>query len=186
MHPATPRVILLTGDGKGKTTSALGMVLRAAGHGLKATLIHFIKNRRDTGEAIALARLPEVEVLYCGRGFVRAPSPAQLARHRSAARHGLAIARERLQSPEPAGQAIRSGEYDMVVLDEICGAVALGLLDAQDVAEAVRSAPPGKIVILTGRQAAPGLLALADTVSEIACVRHGLDAGWPAQPGVEW
>ncbi len=176
MHPATPRVILLTGDGKGKTTSALGMVLRAAGHGLKATLIHFIKNRRDTGEAIALARLPEVEVLYCGRGFVRAPSPAQLARHRSAARHGLAIARERLQSPEPA----------MVVLDEICGAVALGLLDAQDVAEAVRSAPPGKIVILTGRQAAPGLLALADTVSEIACVRHGLDAGWPAQPGVEW
>ena len=175
MHPATPRVILLTGDGKGKTTSALGMVLRAAGHGLKATLIHFIKNRRDTGEAIALARLPEVEVLYCGRGFVRAPSPAQLARHRSAARHGLAIARERLQSPEPA----------MVVLDEICGAVALGLLDAQDVAEAVRSAPPGKIVILTGRQAAPELLALADTVSEIACVRHGLDAGWPAQPGVE-
>ena len=175
MPPATPRVILLTGDGKGKTTSALGMVLRAAGHGLKVALIHFIKNRRNTGEALALARFPEVEVLFCGRGFVRAPSPAQLARHRNAARHGLAIARERLQSPERA----------MVVLDEICGAVALGLLDVQDVAEAVRSAPPGKIVILTGRQAAPELLALADTVSVIACVRHGMDAGWPAQPGVE-
>ena len=175
MYPATPRVILLTGDGKGKTTSALGMVLRAAGHGLKVALVHFIKNR-ETGETRALARFPEVEVLFCGRGFVRAPSPAQLARHRAAARRGLALARERLQAPEPA----------MVVLDEICGAVALGLLDAQDVAEAVRSAPPGKIVILTGRQAAPGLLALSDTVSEIACVRHGLEAGWSAQPGVEW
>ena len=175
MLPATPRVILLTGDGKGKTTAALGMVLRAAGHGLRVALIHFIKDNRDTGETRALARFPEVEVVFCGRGFVRAPSPAQLARHREAAQRGLNLARERLQAPEPA----------MVVLDEICGAVALGLLDASAVAEAVRNAPPGKIVILTGRQAAPELLALADTVSAIACVRHGMDAGWPAQPGVE-
>jgi len=175
MPPATPRVILLTGDGKGKTTAALGMVLRAAGHGLRVALIHFIKADRDTGETRALARFPEVEVVFCGRGFVRAPSPAQLARHREAAQRGLNLARERLQAPEPA----------MVVLDEICGAVALGLLDASAVAEAVRNAPPGKIVILTGRQAAPELLALADTVSAIACVRHGMDAGWPAQPGVE-
>ena len=175
MPPAMPRVILLTGDGKGKTTAALGMVLRAAGNGLRVALIHFIKADVATGETRALARFPEVEVVFCGRGFVRDPSPAQFAHHREAAQRGLALAHERLQSTVP----------DMVVLDEICGAVALGLLDASAVAEAVRRAPTGKIVILTGRQAAPELLALADTVSVIACVRHGMDAGWPAQPGVE-
>ena len=90
--------------------------LRAAGHGLRVALIHFIKADRATGETRALARFPEVEVVFCGLGFVRAPSPAQLARHREAAQRGLALARERLQAPEPA----------MVVLDEICGAVALG------------------------------------------------------------
>jgi cob(I)alamin adenosyltransferase len=175
MPPAKPRVILLTGDGKGKTTSALGMVLRAAGHGMRVALIHFIKCDRDTGENRALARFPEVEVHFCGCGFVRNPSPAHLERHRAAAQRGLELARERLQAPEP----------DMVVLDEICCAVSLGLLDAADVVAAVRSAPAGKIVFLTGRQAAPALVALADTVSDIACVRHGMDAGWPAQPGVE-
>ena len=164
MPPAKPRVILLTGDGKGKTTSALGMVLRAAGHGMRVALIHFIKCDRDTGENRALARFPEVEVHFCGCGFVRNPSPAHLERHRAA-----------VQAPEP----------DMVVLDEICCAVSLGLLDAADVVAAVRIAPAGKIVFLTGRQAAPALVALADTVSDIACVRHGRDAGWPAQPGVE-
>jgi cob(I)alamin adenosyltransferase len=175
MKHNTARVILLTGDGKGKTTAALGMVLRAAGHGLRATLVLFIKNNRQTGEARALKRFPEVELHFCGCGFVRDPIPEQQARHRAAAERGLALARERLRDPS----------ITLIVLDEICGAVDLGLLDPQVVVEAVRGAPAGKIVVLTGRNAAPELLALADTVSEIACVRHGLDAGWPAQPGVE-
>ena len=170
------RIVLLTGDGKGKTSSALGMILRATGHGLRVCLIHFIKADRRTGEALALARLPGVEVHFCGRGFVREPTPASLARHREAAAQGLALARERLQSPDT----------DLVVLDEICGAIALGLLDVRAAAEAVRAARPGMIVVLTGRNAPPELIALADTVSRIDAVKHGLETGWSAQPGVEW
>ena len=174
MPPAKPRVILLTGDGKGKTTSALGMVLRAAGHGMRVALIHFIKCDRDTGENRALARFPEVEVHFCGCGFVRNPSPAHLERHRAAAQRGLELARERLQAPEP----------DMVVLDEICCAVSLGLLDAADVVAAVRIALAGRSC--SSRDGRPPRTGRAgDTVSDIACVRHGMDAGWPAQPGVE-
>lgn len=175
MATCLTRIVLLTGDGKGKTSSALGMVLRAAGHGMRVCLIHFIKADRRTGEALALARLPGVEVHFHGLGFVREPTPAMLARHREAAEQGLVLARERLRSPGT----------DLVVLDEICGAIALGLLDVRAVAEAVRAARGGMIVILTGRNAPPELIELADTVSRIDAVKHGLDAGFPAQRGVE-
>ncbi|MDD5707471.1 MAG: cob(I)yrinic acid a,c-diamide adenosyltransferase [Kiritimatiellae bacterium] len=169
-------MVLLTGDGKGKTSSALGMVLRAAGNGLCVCLIHFIKQRQDTGETAALRRFPEVEEHFCGRGFVARPSPARLAEHRAAAAAGLALATDKL----------RAVDVGMVVLDEICGAVALGLIAKDDLLAALRQARPGQIVVLTGRNACPELMALADTVSRIECVKHGIDAGWPAQRGVEW
>lgn len=170
------RVVLMTGDGKGKTTSALGMVLRAAGHNLRICVIHFIKDRRDTGEMRALSSLPGVETHLCGEGFYRPRGEAATKKHRQAAEAGLAFARQRLTNPE----------CDMVVLDEVCGAVALGLIEVQALCEAVRSATPGKIVVLTGRDACPQLMALADTVSRIECVKHGMSSGWPAQKGVEW
>ena len=173
--PAT-RILLLTGDGKGKTSAALGLVLRAAGHGMRAALVHFIKADRTTGETHALERFPTVDIHFCGCGFVRQPSPARLAIHREAAARGLDL----------AGRYLRDPAVDMVVLDEVCGAVALGLLDARDVVAAVRAASAGTVVVLTGRDAAPELLELADTVSRIECVRHGFDAGHPARPGVEY
>ena len=173
--PATSRVVLITGDGKGKTTSALGMVLRAAGHGQRVCVLQFIKRRGDTGEALALARLPEAELHMCGEGFVMARAGPAFEAHARAARAGLRLAARKLSDPS----------YGMVVLDEVCGAVAHGLLTAQAVREAVGSAAPGMTVVLTGRSACPELTALADTVSRIECVKHGMDSGWPAQAGVE-
>lgn len=170
-----PRVLLLTGDGKGKTTAALGMVLRAVGAGLRVRLFHFIKERQDVGELAALRRFPEVAVHFCGRGFVRGRDAARLAEHRAAAAQGLTL----------AAAALRDPAVGMVVLDEICGAVALDLVSRRDLLAALRQAHPGQIVVLTGRDACAELVALADTVSRIVCVKHGMDAGFPAQRGVE-
>ncbi len=172
----TNRVILLTGDGKGKTTSALGMVLRAVGHGLRVCVVQFIKQRTDTGEARALRLLPGVEHLVCGKGFVRERTGEAFEAHAQAARAGLAQAAERLRDPA----------CGMVVLDEVCGAVSLGLLDAQAVVEAIEQAAPGTVAVLTGRNAPPELVELADTVSIVSCEKHAYEQGCPAQPGVEW
>ena len=174
--PLDNRVIVLTGDGKGKTSSALGMVLRAVGHGMRVCVVQFIKRaEEEAGEARALRMLPGVEHHMCGKGFVMAKDGAVFETHVQAAHAGLALAVERL----------RVLSCDMVVLDEVCGAVALGLLTAREVCEAVTSAAPGKIVILTGRDACTELLALADTASRIECVKHAYDRGVTAQAGVE-
>lgn len=174
-HTAKNRVVLITGDGKGKTTAALGMVLRAAGHGLRVCVVQFIKRLGDTGEAKALAGVPGVELHLCGEGFVRAKSGTAFEAHVRAAKAGLLLAAQKLNDPA----------YGMVVLDEVCGAVAHGLLDPHAVRRAIEGAAPGTVIVLTGRDACPELIDLADTVSRIDCVKHGLDAGWPAQAGVE-
>ena len=170
------RIVLLTGDGRGKTTSALGMALRAVGHGLRVCVIQFIK-QSETGEARALRLLPGVEVHVCGCGFVfPTDSGDTRSRHRAAAESGLALAREKLADPQTA----------MVVLDEICGAVALGLLPSQTVLDCTRAANSGKIIVLTGRDAPQEFIDLADTVSHINELKHGFNANLPAQPGVEF
>jgi cob(I)alamin adenosyltransferase len=169
------RVVLITGDGKGKTTSALGMVLRAVGNGLRVCVIHFIKSRKDTGEARALALLQGVEAYTCGAGFVLPTGGLVDDAHTRAAQAGLALAAEKLRDPA----------FGMVVLDEICGAVALGLVGVQEVREALGSAAPDMVIVLTGRNACRELIEMADTVSSVECVKHGMDKGWPAQKGVE-
>lgn len=171
------RIILLTGNGKGKTSSALGMVLRAAGHGLRVSVLQFVKNRSDTGEARALQRLPGVEHLLCGSGFVT-PSDTEEKRtlHGRSAAEGLKLARLRLSDPQ----------IHMVVLDEICSAVNLKLLCEQEILDLLASASDGKIIILTGRNAPQALIDIADTVSSIEEVKHGLRQHIPAQPGVEY
>ncbi len=170
-----PRILLFTGEGKGKTTAALGIVLRAVGHGLAAAFIQFIKNDPSTGELVALNRL-DVEVFQGGKGFVPSAESPQFAAHRQAAQATLAH----------ASAIIESDRYDMIVLDEICSAVAKGLLDERDVLAALQKASAGCILALTGRDATDGLRALADTVSEISCCKHGYQAGIAAQKGVEF
>ncbi len=170
------RILIFTGDGKGKTTAALGMALRAHGHGIPVAIIQFVKSDVKTGEFTALSRLPGVQIFVTGRGFVPPKTDPGFAEHRRAAEEGLRIASE----------AACSGRYGLVILDEVCYAVARGLVAEAFVLRLLREASPGVIVVMTGRGATKGLIAAADTVSEIRCVKHGFDIGRKAQKGVEF
>jgi cob(I)alamin adenosyltransferase len=169
------RVLLFTGDGKGKTTAALGMALRACGHGLRVLMVQFIK-AAPTGEVAAARQLPGFEFVQTGRGFVPRPDSPQFEEHRRAAAKGL----------EQAAQALASGRYELVILDEICSAVSTGLLSEGNVVALVGQRPPALTLVLTGRGATARLLALADTVTEMRCVKHAFQSGRKAQKGVEF
>ena len=169
-----PRILLFTGAGKGKTTAALGLVLRTAGHGMRACVIQFIKSA-PTGEIQSLALLKNVRIFQMGLGFLPEPESSEYAQHRAAAEGGLDKARE----------AIISGSFNLVVLDEICLAVHRGLLAEECVVEAIGLARPSMILALTGRHASTKLIEIADTITDMRCVKHGMQAGYPAQKGVE-
>lgn len=169
------RCLIFMGEGKGKTTAALGMLLRAVGHGQRATLIQFLKNDATTGELQPLRQLG-VEVFQGGEGFVPPPDSPKFAAHRQAAVATLAHAK----------QAIESDLYAMIVLDELCGAVAKGLLAEAAVLAVLERAPTGCVLAITGRDATPGLIDQADTVSEILSRKHGYESGLAAQKGVEF
>lgn len=173
---ATPRILIFTGDGKGKTTAALGMALRAVGHKLPTLIVQFIKADDSTGELAALKTMTGVDIRQVGLGFVPHASSPEFAAHRQAAVRGL----------EEATQDMASGKYRLVVLDEICGAVARGLVTEESVLVAVKQTPPESIVVLTGRHAGSALIELADTVTEMRCVKHGYKHGRKAQEGVEF
>lgn len=170
------RILIFTGDGKGKTTAALGMVLRAHGHGIPIAVIQFVKSNTETGEFAALKGTAGVAIVVTGLGFVPHPEDPRFADHRRAAEEGLRIAAERL----------RSGCFGLVILDEVCIAVALKLLAEETVLAALGEAAPGVTIVLTGRGATEGLIKAADTVSEIRCMKHGFDRGRKAQKGVEF
>jgi len=170
-------VVVLTGKGKGKTTSALGMALRACGHGMRVLMVQFIKGGRPTGELAAAERLrPEFEIRRFGKGFVctgvRKPSPEDVA----AAQEGLAFARE----------AVASGRYQMVILDEINYAVRYGLVPIGDVMRLVNEKPAALHLVLTGRDAHPTLVARADLVTEMCAIKHPFDSGRKATRGIEF
>jgi cob(I)alamin adenosyltransferase len=170
------RIILFTGDGKGKTTAALGMVLRASGHGMKALVIQFVKSDPTTGELAACRHLAGVEIVQAGRGFIPEQTSDAFQEHCNAAREGLDLAE----------RALSSGKYGLIILDEICAAVSKGLLDEKQVVEVVRKGNLDTCVVMTGRHATAGLLSLADTVTEMRPVKHGLAEGFKAQRGVEY
>lgn len=170
------RVLIFTGDGKGKTTAALGMALRASGHGMRTLVLQFIKDDPQTGEVKAVERLPGVEVVQAGRGFVPPPDDPKFAEHRREAGRALRLASE----------ALGSGKYDLVILDEVCLAVEMGLLEEESVVEAVERAGGGVCVVMTGRGATPGLISLADTVTEMRCIKHAFQEGRAAEKGVEY
>ena len=164
------------GYGKGKTTAALGMVLRAAGHGLKSLILQFVKSERDTGEIAACRFIPGAEIVQTGRGFVPAQTSRAFAEHRVAAQAGLVLAEE----------AILSGRYEIIVLDELCTAVGKGVIDENQVVDLIGRASPAVCIVMTGRNATAGLIALADTVTEMQPVKHGYATGISAQKGVEY
>ncbi len=171
-------VIVFTGDGKGKSSAALGITLRAYGHKMYVSFVQFIKSPSDVGEARAAERLvPEIEFVSMGKGFVNCcGSTTPLNEHKKVADDALRAAHQR----------IHSASWDIVVLDEINIAVKLGLIDIKDVLELVRSKPPELHLILTGRDAHPDLIAAADMVTEMRDLKHPYDAGVPAQKGIDY
>jgi len=164
-----------TGDGKGKTTCALGLGLRAVGQGLKVFMVQFMKGR-ETGEAQAAARLaPDLTLRSFGRpGLVNLRSPAP---------QDLALAREAL---DLAKALIKAGEHDLVILDEINLALTYNLIPLEEVLEMLRERPKWMEVVLTGRQAPPEILALADLITEMRPIKHYYAAGVKARRGIEW
>jgi cob(I)alamin adenosyltransferase len=169
------RVLLFTGRGKGKTTAALGMALRACGHGLPTLVIQFMKADASVGEIKAAPHLPSLKIEQYGCGFLPRSSSPRFAAHREAAERALSRAHE----------ALASRRYALVILDEICYAVHRRLLAEEAVCALVKSAPASCVLALTGRGASRKLQALADTVTEMRCIKHALHAGRAAQKGVE-
>lgn len=170
------RILLFTGDGKGKTTAALGVVLRAAGHGQKCLVIQCVKSDGETGEAGAGRVLPGVEIVQMGRGFVPNPNHSQFKDHCQAASDAMSLAE----------RALSTGLHDLIVLDEVCIAVHKKLIEENRVLELLKKETAVSCIILTGRHASPGLIEAADTVTEMRCIKHALQQGHTAQRGVEY
>ena len=170
-----PRILIFTGDGKGKTTAALGMAFRASGHGMASCVIQFIKSDASVGEMAAAAASTAIEIHATGLGFLPPADDPRFADHRAAAQAGLRMASE----------IVAGGRFPLVILDEICLAVARGLVEERQVAEFLSRVPPRTCLVLTGREATPALIALADTVTEMRCLKHALQTGRAAQKGVE-
>ncbi len=168
-------VMVITGNGKGKTTSALGQALRALGHGWKVCIIQFMKGRKYGEVLCAEKYLPQLTFHQCGLdSFVKlgAPSDADL----SLARKGMALARE----------ALSSGEYDLVVLDEINVALYFQLVSLDEVLSAVQNKAEKVTVILTGRYAPEEVIEMADMVSEVREIKHHYAKGVKEKKGIEF
>jgi cob(I)alamin adenosyltransferase len=168
-------VMVITGDGKGKTTSAFGQALRAIGQGYKVCIIQFMKGRKY-GEVIAVEKyLPDITLYQFGLdSFVMRDNSAKV---------DVDIAREGF---EKAKEVIQSGQYNMVILDEINVAVDFNLISEEDMLKLVKSKPPELDLILTGRYAAEKLKEIADLVSEVTEVKHHYNAGIKDRAGIEY
>lgn len=166
-------ILVNTGNGKGKSSSAFGMVARALGHGMRVGVVQFIKGSMSTGEEIFFRRFPEVSFHVMGEGYTWETQDRE--RDISAANKAWRQALIFLQDPV----------IDLVVLDEINIALQLNYLDIQAVLAALRTRPDGQHVVLTGRGAPSELIEAADTVTEMRDVKHAYRAGIQAQIGVE-
>jgi cob(I)alamin adenosyltransferase len=170
-------ILINTGPGKGKTTAAMGTALRAVGNGMRVLMLQFLKGSWHYGELDAVKAFDGNFVMkQMGRGFVKIGGAETDPEDMRLVEEAWAEARE----------AILSGEWDMIVLDEINYAISYGMLDPEKVAEALRNRPKRVHVILTGRNAHPSLLEIADTVTEMRQVKHAYESGILAQRGIEY
>jgi len=180
LQPKQPRglVVVITGNGKGKTTSAMGMVLRACGHGLRSCIIQFMKGDLYSGEWDGVTLLGGlVELHATGKGFcgIRG-NPYPREEHRANAQAAMALAREKMLS----------GAFDLVILDEINNAVKLRLVDLEQLLQLLEARPEKLHLVLTGRNAAPEVVARADTVSEVTEIKHAYRQQIEPQPGIDY
>jgi cob(I)alamin adenosyltransferase len=170
-------IIVNTGPGKGKTTAAMGTALRAVGQGMRVLMLQFLKGSWHYGELDAVQAFGDNFVMKpMGRGFVKVggaePDPEDLK-----------MVEEAWQEAE---RALLSGEWELVILDEINYAISYGMLDPAKVVAALQQKPAMVHVILTGRNAHPSIVALADTVTEMRQVKHAYEQGVLAQRGIEY
>jgi cob(I)alamin adenosyltransferase len=171
-------IVVLTGHGKGKTTSALGMALRAVGHGMKVCIIHFMKGDMYAGELDGLKKLaPNVEEHLTGKGFCGIQgNPYPHKEHRANAQDAVRLAKDK----------IASGAFDMVILDEINNALRLKLVDLPQVLELIDAKPALMHLVLTGRDAHPEIIERADTVTEMREIKHAYRKGIEPQKGIDY
>ncbi len=180
LTPQKPRglVVVITGNGKGKTTSAMGMVLRASGHGMRTCIIQFMKGDLYTGEWDGVKLLGNlVELHATGMGFCGIQgNPYSHVEHRVNAQAAIELAQARMAS----------GDFDIVILDEINNAVQLKLVDLEQVLKLIKGKPERTHLVLTGRNARPEVLDQADTVSEVCEVKHAYQKDIEPQPGIDY
>ncbi len=170
-------ILINTGPGKGKTTAAMGTALRAVGNGMRVLMLQFLKGSWHYGELDAVEAFGGQWVMkQMGRGFVKI----------GGAETDPEDIRMVEEAWEEARAAILSGEWDMVVLDEINYAISYGMLDPAKVVETLKARPEMVHVILTGRNAHPSLVEIADTVTEMRQVKHAYEKGVLAQRGIEY
>lgn len=165
-------IVINTGNGKGKTTSAFGVALRAWGYGMKVAILQFIKKAR-CGEHLAAKKIG-LEVTAGGGGFFRPGQDTE--KHRQLA----------VKLWETAKAKIASGEYDVIVLDELSYPLRFGWLNVADVVATLKARPPALHVLITGREVPPELIELADTVTDMTEVKHAWRKGIKAQKGIEF
>ncbi|MBP2654556.1 MAG: cob(I)alamin adenosyltransferase [Firmicutes bacterium] len=169
-------IIVNTGDGKGKTTAAFGLGLRAWGHGLNVVVIQFIKGNGQSGELLGADKMDEnFVVLQMGKGFVVDGDTNRIS-HRQAAEEALRLAKE---------ESIKDN-WDVMILDEINCAIELGLLRLEEVFDLLAKKRPLLHIVLTGRNAMPALIDRADMVTEMKEIKHPYKTGVSAQLGIEF
>ena len=171
-------VIVYTGDGKGKTTAALGMAFRAVGRGWKVLMVQFMKGTWHYAELDTAKRLaPDLEIVPMGMGFYKILDDHHTEEeHREAATAALQFAHDKMLS----------GEYDLLILDEVNNALNTGLLSLDQVMRFLDSKPPDFNIVLTGRGAPPELIERADLVTEMREVKHPYQKGIFAQKGIDF
>ena len=172
-------VIVYTGDGKGKTTAALGMAFRSAGHHYRVAVVQFIKGTMKTGEEQAAKMVaPYIDWTVTGRGFTAGPlNVATHEEHLQAAQEAVRIAEEKLTS----------GEFRMVILDEVLGAINAKIVTVEQILSLIQKKPPMVHLVLTGRGASQEIVDAADLVTEMKLIKHPYnDQGVIAQKGVEF
>ena len=168
------RILVVTGNGKGKTTAALGTAFRSLGHGHRVCVVQFLKGQGQYGERLMAERLENLDWFICGKGFVF--TKENIDEDREVARQGFALAEEK----------IASDLYDLIILDELTYLPLYDFLPMERIVAALRAKPERLSVIITGRGADQQLLDLADTVSVIESKKHAYEQGIKAQKGIEF
>ena len=168
-------VSIFTGNGKGKTTAMLGTIVRALGHDLRVYIVFFMKGDYPYGEYNTLSKLPNVDVANFGFRNFTDPSNVKPEEIEQA---GMALSAAR--------EAMLSGKYDLVALDEVNVALAMKLVKLEEVISLIKDKPQNVELILTGRYAEAEILELADLVTEMVKIKHPYDKGVPARKGIEY